>query len=55
MVYGNSVCGEKLSGDVQSVLDFKEMFLNLNEYEGLSVDAIYDCDETGFKFLTFTC
>lgn len=39
MVYGNSVCGEKFSGDVGSVLDLKEMFLNLIEYEGLSVEC----------------
>lgn len=45
-----SVSGEKLSGDIQSVLDFRSKFQKLVEDEGTSGDAIHNCDETGSNF-----
>lgn len=45
-----SVCGEKLSGNDESVLKFKDSFHKFIESEGLTGDQIYNCDETGLNF-----
>lgn len=45
-----SICGEKLSGDPNSVGEFKIKFQELIEKEGLTGDQIYNCDETGLNY-----
>lgn len=46
------VCGEKLSADSEAVVQFCEKFKNLVKSENLTLDQIYNCDETGLNFKT---
>ncbi|CAD6227751.1 GSCOCG00006207001-RA-CDS [Cotesia congregata] len=39
--------GEKLSADIEGSEDFKEKFNNFRTITGISLDCIYNCDETG--------
>lgn len=44
------ICGEKLSADIQAVKTFKDDFLIFVKDNDLTVDQIYNCDESGLFF-----
>lgn len=44
------LCGEKLSADFRAIDGFKEEFFNFLKSHGLTVDQIYNCDESGLFF-----
>jgi len=42
-----SIQGEKMSADTQRVGDFKQQLVNMIEKEQLTLNQVYNCDETG--------
>lgn len=44
------ICGEKLSADSEVVGGFCEKFQQIVKIENLTLDQIYNCDETGLNF-----
>lgn len=45
-----SLQGEKVSSDVSAIEPFKEELQELIERESLTLDRLYNCDETGFCY-----
>lgn len=45
-----SICGEKLSSNVQEMEQFKKKFQEFIKLESLTGDQIFNCDETGLNF-----
>lgn len=45
-----SLQGDKLSADMEAPDPFREKLLKLMEEEGLLLEKIYNCDETGFYY-----
>lgn len=45
-----SVCGEKLSADTAAVEPFCRLIKELMDKENLTLDQVYNCDETGLNF-----
>lgn len=44
------ICGEKLSADSEIVAKFCEKFQNIIQQENLTLDQVYNCDETGLNY-----
>lgn len=44
------ICGEKLSADSEAVVQFCERFNKIVLEENLTMDQIYNCDETGLNY-----
>jgi len=45
-----NICGEKLSANHQAVDPFKEKFLTYIKAENITVDQVFNCDETGLNY-----
>ncbi|XP_023231971.1 jerky protein homolog-like [Centruroides sculpturatus] len=45
-----SICGEKLSGDIEGMSQFKKIFQKFIKAEGLTREQLYKCDETGLNY-----
>lgn len=44
------ICGEKLSADSEAVTVIEEKINNIIKEENLSLDQLYNCDETGLNY-----
>lgn len=44
------MCGEKLSANSEAVIQFREKIKKIVEEENLSLDQLYNCDETGLNY-----